>query len=616
MPAIFVRRPWRPKRRRWVPSVAAGDPPLVPTWIWWRLQALSGEQMFKNVASQKVTLFVFDLSNGQPKTGDAANLTFYVSKDDGAATALGDTSAAELDSTNAKGLYTCDLTQAETNADKLVFSGKSSTASVYVVPVTVYTRPPNFTATAITVAGGVTMADGVTHGGTTAKLRLGSSNSTAAFYVTNSGGNAVAFEATGTSGNAVDVRCSHASAVGNAWFCYSASEGVWIESGGSNALELVGAAAGLACYAVLPALFQSAGSNPAITLEQAGGGATGSLSGHVTGNITGNLSGTVGSVTGAVGSVTGAVGSVTGNVGGNVAGTVASVVGNVGGNVVGTVASVVGSVGGNVTGTVGGFTDAAVFDFLDTSWSGHDFTGTGGLGEYVFNVEGYVDDLEGRLTATRAGYLDNLSAGAVATASAVSTVDTNVSTLLTRIPAALFSGITSLAQWLGLIAGKQLGNSTARTELRATGAGSGTFDETTDSAEALRDRGDAAWTTATGFSTLDAAGIRTAVGLASANLDTQLGALPAVKKNTALAGFTFFMADESDHVTGKTGLTITATRSIDGAAFASCANSASEIGNGWYKIDLAAADLNGDTVALRFTGTAADSRNITIVTQG
>lgn len=62
-----------------------------------------------------------------------------------------------------------------------------------------------------------------------------------------------------------------------------------------------------------------------------------------------------------------------------------------------------------------------------------------------------------------------------------------VTTLLTRIPSALFSGITSLAQWLGLIAGKQVGNTTARNELRATGAGSGTFDETTDSLEAIKD---------------------------------------------------------------------------------------------------------------------------------
>jgi hypothetical protein len=35
---------------------------------------------------------------------------------------------------------------------------------------------------------------------------------------------------------------------------------------------------------------------------------------------------------------------------------------------------------------------------------------------------------------------------------------------------------------------------------------------------------------ATGFSTLDAAGVRTAVGLASANLDTQLGDIPTVSE--------------------------------------------------------------------------------------
>lgn len=68
-------------------------------------------------------------------------------------------------------------------------------------------------------------------------------------------------------------------------------------------------------------------------------------------------------------------------------------------------------------------------------------------------------------------------------------LNTSLNTLLTRIPATLFSGITSLAQWLGMLAGKQAGNSTARAELRATGAGSGTYDETTDSLEALRDKG-------------------------------------------------------------------------------------------------------------------------------
>lgn len=76
-------------------------------------------------------------------------------------------------------------------------------------------------------------------------------------------------------------------------------------------------------------------------------------------------------------------------------------------------------------------------------------------------------------------------------------------------------------------------NATEVTAINANGgSGGGAYANTTDSHEALRDRGDAAWATATGFSTLDAAGVRTAVGLATANLDTQLDALPTAAENT------------------------------------------------------------------------------------
>ncbi len=101
-----------------------------------------------------------------------------------------------------------------------------------------------------------------------------------------------------------------------------------------------------------------------------------------------------------------------------------------------------------------------------------------------------------------------------------------------------------------------------------------------------------------------------------ASISADIAALldSGVQKNTALSGFTFFMADSSDHVSGKTGLTVTAQRSLDGAAFGACANSVSEIGSGWYKIDLAAADLNGNVVALKFTATGADPTGFTIKT--
>lgn len=88
-----------------------------------------------------------------------------------------------------------------------------------------------------------------------------------------------------------------------------------------------------------------------------------------------------------------------------------------------------------------------------------------------------------------------------------------------------------------------------------------------------------------------------------------------IKKNTALSAFMFLMVDDTDGKTPETGLTVTAQRSLDGQAFAGCANSATEVSNGWYKIDLAAGDVNGDVVVLRFTGTGARTREIVIVTE-
>lgn len=103
----------------------------------------------------------------------------------------------------------------------------------------------------------------------------------------------------------------------------------------------------------------------------------------------------------------------------------------------------------------------------------------------------------------------------------------------------------------------------------------------------------------------------------NAEVDTAIADAPPTRitKNVALANFPFLMILASDDITPATGLTVTATRSIDGAAFAACANAVTEISNGWYKISLAASDLNGDTIALRFAAATANDRNITIVTQ-
>jgi hypothetical protein len=88
-----------------------------------------------------------------------------------------------------------------------------------------------------------------------------------------------------------------------------------------------------------------------------------------------------------------------------------------------------------------------------------------------------------------------------------------------------------------------------------------------------------------------------------------------ITKNVALPKFEFFMVSSTDHVTGAVGLVITAVRSLDGAAFAPCANPVVEIGAGWYAIDFAASDLNANTVGVEFTAVGADPRNLTIIPQ-
>lgn len=109
-----------------------------------------------------------------------------------------------------------------------------------------------------------------------------------------------------------------------------------------------------------------------------------------------------------------------------------------------------------------------------------------------------VTTLLSRLSATRAGYLDNLSAGAVATAAK----------LLSYFQSALRKDVTVDAD-IG-----------------------GNYDDATDSQEAIRDRGDSAWTTATGFATHTAADVwAVATRLLTAGTNIVLA------KGTGITGF-------------------------------------------------------------------------------
>lgn len=76
------------------------------------------------------------------------------------------------------------------------------------------------------------------------------------------------------------------------------------------------------------------------------------------------------------------------------------------------------------------------------------------------------------------------------------------------------------------------------------------------------------------------------------------------------------MVDSTDHVTGKTGLTLTITASKDGGAFGAISPTVTERGNGWYNLALTSShtDTLGD-LALHITGLAADPADMVLLVE-
>lgn len=121
--------------------------------------------MQKNVAGQSATFFAWDSATGLPKSGDAANITPYLSKDWGTVTVFGSPTMTEMDATNAKGFYKAALAQAESNANDILFSGKSTTTGIVVVGYRVTTTVPVQPYYTGTAAGG--SAAGITFAAST-----------------------------------------------------------------------------------------------------------------------------------------------------------------------------------------------------------------------------------------------------------------------------------------------------------------------------------------------------------------------------------------------------------------------------------------------------------------
>ena len=85
--------------------------------------------MKKNTAGQKITVFAFNTTTALPVTADAANITADVSLDDSTPVSVIDVNPTEISG----GYYSFDVTQAETNADKLHIIAASTSSNVVVI---------------------------------------------------------------------------------------------------------------------------------------------------------------------------------------------------------------------------------------------------------------------------------------------------------------------------------------------------------------------------------------------------------------------------------------------------------------------------------------------------
>ncbi len=94
---------------------------------------------YKNEANSVTVLAIDTGSSNAPKTGDALNITCQIVIDSGSPAATTDTNPTELNSSSMPGLYRFDLTAAECNADHIVLGPSSSTGSIEIDPVMIFT---------------------------------------------------------------------------------------------------------------------------------------------------------------------------------------------------------------------------------------------------------------------------------------------------------------------------------------------------------------------------------------------------------------------------------------------------------------------------------------------
>lgn len=400
--------------------------------------------IYKNTASQKLAVFAYDKTTGAAKTGDAANITAYLSKDWGAAAAVADTNPTEMDATNMAGWYAFDLTQAESNAEVLVLAPKSSTANVVIDQVQVFTD-----SLSAARAGYLDNLNGHVAQTGDAYARIGANGAGLTALPWNAAWDA-------------EVQSEAADAL----TAYDAATGTDVANlhDFNPASEAVTLAAGTHTGAVVPTV--TAVTND-VGITQAGadkvwGSSSRTLSAFGFGVTVATNNDKVGYSLSAAGvqAIWDALTSAL---------------------------TAAGSIGKLVVDKLGAALDAAgVRGALGLAAANLDAQ----LGDLPTNAElaGALADADDA-TLAAIGALNNLSS-ADAQAAATAALEAEHLHRLIKDPV-LNDWATTVTQnsVIGLLASK---------------SGPNTFDRTTDSLEALRDRGDAAWTTATGFSTLTA----------------------------------------------------------------------------------------------------------------
>ncbi len=301
----------------------------------------------------------------------------------------------------------------------------------------------------------------------------------------------------------------------------------------------------------------------------------------------------VASVTGAVGSVTGAVGSVTGNVGGNVVGTVASVVGAV----------------GSVTGLTASNLDAPISSRLAAGTHGIDdvYSAISGISVDLSPVQTVVDAIQERtdnLPDDPAATGDIPSASTIAIAVLEQTLEGHMpsgsngeaifiaatkpdpdNTSITAIKTAVVTDFIPSESIYTVLTSMQDDNSELKDTTEDISDSLGLIDQ--DNQLTIRGEIQSMHEDESSFES-DVEGYFN-------DLTDDIGAIAAAnfKRSTAVTAFTFPMKDESG--IPLTGLTVTSQVSKDGATFTDCDNTATEIGRGFYKIDLTTNDMDAES---------------------